>query len=86
MNEKIKQLTQELGKAIDEAINESEKIKDVTAQLRDIGYEPLLMVEATICFARLPKLGDQPKSSQQLSEMMSREDLQFLKSLKISIE
>ena len=89
MDEKLKQLTQELGQAIDQAINESTQVKDLTEQLRAAGYETILMVEATICFARRSlTLGGETKieMSEELANKMNRDDLQFLKSLKISVE
>ena len=88
MDEKLKKLTKKLGQAIDQAINESKNVKDLTEQLREAGYETILMVEATICFARRTTLAGDSKTetSQELSELMSQDDLQFLKRLKISIE
>ena len=91
MDEKLKKLTKKLGQAIDQAINESPQVKDLTEQLREAGYETILMVEATICFARRPStLGGEPESdadlSQEFSELVSQDDLQFLKRLKISID
>jgi hypothetical protein len=98
VDEKLKQLTQELGQAIDQAINESARVKDLTEQLRAAGYETILMVEATICFARrvmtlsgemkdlkeLKELNDDVQDN--LSQLMTGDDLQFLKKLNISIE
>ncbi|MEW6732438.1 MAG: hypothetical protein AB1489_14005 [Acidobacteriota bacterium] len=88
MDEKLKRLTQALGEAIDQAINESGRIKELTDQLRAAGYETILMVEANICFARCtPTLGGETsnKLPEDLIDMMSRDDHQFLKSLKISV-
>jgi hypothetical protein len=91
VDEKLKKLTKKLGQAIDQAINESPNVKDLTEQLREAGYETILMVEATICFARRPTtLSGEPESeadlSQEFSELVSQDDLQFLKRLKISID
>ncbi len=89
MEENLKRLTQELGHAIDQAINESARVKELTEELRQAGYETILMVEATICFARRSTtLGGETKVeiSQELSELMNQNDLMFLKSLKISME
>jgi hypothetical protein len=91
VDEKLKKLTKKLGQAIDQAINESPQVKDLTEQLRQAGYETILMVEATICFARRPPtLGGESElemeESQEFSELVNQDDLQFLKRLKISIE
>lgn len=92
MDEKLKRLTQELGQAIDQAINEAPRIKELTEKLRQAGYETILMVEATICFAKRPPTGTEGVTEEvdiaerDLSELMSQDDLQFLKKLKISVE
>jgi hypothetical protein len=92
VDEKLKRLTQELGQAIDQAINEAPRVKELTEKLRQAGYETILMVEATICFAKRPTT-DQDKKQEEmdaaerdLSELMNQDDLQFLKKLKISVE
>ncbi len=89
MDDNLKRLTQELGQAIDQAINEAPRVKELTQKLRQAGYETILMVEATICFAKRPASEDSQEASAQepeLSELMSKDDLQFLKKLKISVE
>lgn len=91
MDDNLKRLTQELGQAIDQAINEAPRVKELTEQLRQAGYETILMVEATICFAKRPntateKLQEDLTQEPELSELMNKDDLQFLKKLKISIE
>ena len=90
MDEKLKQLTQELGQAIDQAINDAAKIKELTEQLRTAGYETILMVEATICFAKRPQENEKPLDElgnpQDFSELISSDDRQFLKKLNISLE
>lgn len=92
MDEKLKRLTQELGQAIDQAINEAPRIKELTEKLRQAGYETILMVEATICFAKRPSTNSEALEDEnliaerELSELMSQDDLQFLKKLKISVE
>ena len=91
MDEKLKQLTQELGHAIDQAINEAPRVKELTEKLRQAGYETILMVEATICFAKRPSTNPENVeqdliTERELSELMSQDDLQFLKKLKISVE
>ncbi|MBI4854616.1 MAG: hypothetical protein HY819_22685 [Acidobacteria bacterium] len=88
MDEKLKRLTQELGQAIDQAINEAPRVKELTEKLRQAGYETILMVEATICFAKRPPSSEKgdDMTERDLSELMSQDDLQFLKKLKISVE
>lgn len=92
MDEKLKHLTQELGRAIDQAINDAPQVKELTEKLRQAGYETILMVEATICFAKRPEaksetlFDDSDIKEPQLEGLMNQDDLQFLKKLKISLE
>lgn len=85
MDERLKELTQLLGHAIDEAINESPRVKEITERLRAAGYETILMVEANICFARIA-VSNSLSEEDRLAGMMSAEDHRFLRSLKIRLE
>ena len=88
MDEELKILAKKLGHAIDQAINESAQVKEMTEKLRQAGYETILVVEATICFARRSATlgGAKLEPSNELSEMMSEDDMQFLKRLKITVD
>lgn len=83
MDERLKRLTELLGHAIDQAINESQRVKEITERLRAAGYETILMVEANICFARIQSGASE---ADRLAEMMNAEDHKFLRSLKIRLE
>ena len=48
MNQKVKQLIQKLGEAIHESVSESENIAGVVRNIREQGFDVLLMLEATI--------------------------------------
>ena len=48
MNQKVKNLIQKLGEAIHETVSESENIAGVVRNIRDQGFDVLLMLEATI--------------------------------------
>lgn len=48
MNQKVKNLIQKLGEAIHESVSESENIAGVVKNLREQGFDVLLMLEATI--------------------------------------
>ncbi len=48
MNQKVKNLIQQLGEAIHESVSESENIAGVVKNIREQGFDVLLMLEATI--------------------------------------
>ncbi len=48
MNQKVKNLIQKLGEAIHESVSESENIAGVVRNIREQGFDVLLMLEATI--------------------------------------
>ena len=48
LNQKVKNLIQQLGEAIHESVSESEHIAGVVRNLREQGFDVLLMLEATI--------------------------------------
>ena len=82
---------QQLGEAIHESVSESEHIAGVVKDIRKQGFDVLLMLEATI---GLNELEHQPSAqleggdedSQDTGETFTTQDLNFLKSLRISIE
>ena len=48
VNQKVKNLIQKLGEAIHESVSESEDIAGVVKNIREQGFDVLLMLEATI--------------------------------------
>ena len=87
MNQKVKNLIQKLGEAIHESVSESEDIAGVVKNIREQGFDVLLMLEATIGLNEVEDdsedtaeaIGDQPEGP------FTSNDLSFLKSLRISI-
>jgi len=87
LNQKVKNLIQKLGEAIHESVSESEDIAGVVKNIREQGFDVLLMLEATI------GLNEVETEAGQLAETVSedtdgpftRNDLTFLKSLRISL-
>ncbi len=82
---------QQLGEAIHESVSESEHIAGVVKDIRKQGFDVLLMLEATI---GLNELEQQPSAqleapdddSEDTGEAFTTQDVNFLKSLRISIE
>lgn len=91
MNQRLKNLIQQLGEAIHESVAESEQIAGVVQDIRRQGFDVLLMLEATI---GLNEVEQQPESdaTSQGEETESQEgpftvqDVSFLRSLRISVE
>ena len=48
LDQRVKNLIQQLGEAIHESVSESEHIAGVVRNLREQGFDVLLMLEATI--------------------------------------
>jgi hypothetical protein len=89
LNQKVKNLIQKLGEAIHESVSESEHIAGVVKNIRDQGFDVLLMLEATIGLNEV-----EPDSESEPLQLTAGEfhdgpfthnDLTFLKSLRISL-
>jgi hypothetical protein len=92
VNQKVRNLIQKLGEAIHESVSESENIAGVVRNIRDQGFDVLLMLEATIGLNEVEQDDDeQPAEMLRLTDGSPQEgpftanDLNFLKSLRISL-
>jgi hypothetical protein len=91
LNQKLRNLVQQLGEAIHESVSESEHIAGVVKDIRKQGFDVLLMLEATIGLNELEHQPsahlDEPEAEdRERGERFTAQDLNFLKSLRISIE
>jgi hypothetical protein len=90
LNQKVKKLIQKLGEAIHESVSESEDIAGVVKNIREQGFDVLLMLEATI---GLNEVEAEDGGSDEILGLptesgdgpFSENDLTFLKSLRISL-
>ncbi len=87
MNQKVKNLIQKLGEAIHESVSESEDIAGVVKNIREQGFDVLLMLEATIGLNEVETDASAPAESvsEETGGPFTRSDLTFLKSLRISL-
>ena len=87
MNQKVKNLIQKLGEAIHESVSESEDIAGVVKNIREQGFDVLLMLEATIGLNEVEEEAEEAVESSDSDEEgpFTRNDLSFLKSLRISL-
>ena len=89
-NQKVKNLIQKLGEAIHESVSESENIADVVKDIREQGFDVLLMLEATIGLNEVDmdeaeSVGADADTVEAVEGPFTNHDLSFLKSLRISI-
>ena len=83
INARIKELIGQLGEAIHESVSESEQISGVVREIREEGFDVLLMLEATI---GLNEVTDAEEAEETIpGEPFTHNDVSFLKSLRISL-
>ena len=86
MNQKVKNLIQKLGEAIHESVSESENIAGVVKNIRDQGFDVMLMLEATIGLNQVETESDETASGiEDPLGAFTHNDLTFLKSLRITL-
>jgi hypothetical protein len=91
VDDKLKPLMKELGKAINESLSESEPIAEVISRIKAGGYDVFLVLEATIGFNRRDDEEgvDKPAAASRKTEVefkINAQDQKFLRSLKISVD
>jgi hypothetical protein len=86
LNQKVKNLIQKLGEAIHESVSESEDIAGVVKNIREQGFDVLLMLEATIGLNEVEAEAEESSDAVEDADgPFTRNDLTFLKSLRISL-
>ncbi len=91
MTSRLRELIQQLGEAIHESVIESEQIAGVVQDIRQHGFDVLLMLEATIGLNEVAAKeaeagsGDGAEDGEKSGPFTSN-DLHFLRSLRISVE
>jgi uncharacterized protein (UPF0335 family) len=89
LNQQVKDLIQKLGEAIHESVSESDQISGVVREIREQGFDVLLMLEATIGLNEVEQdaeAADAEDVADDSTGPFTRNDLTFLKSLRISTE
>jgi hypothetical protein len=86
LNQKVKNLIQKLGEAIHETVSESEDIAVVVKNIREQGFDVLLMLEATIGLNEVEAGSEEAtEETVETDGPFTNSDLTFLKSLRISV-
>jgi hypothetical protein len=92
LKQQVKDLIQKLGEAIHETVSDSDQISGVVRELREQGFDVLLMLEATIGLNELEEVavgvGEDEEAEAGAGEHapFTRNDLTFLRSLRITTE
>jgi uncharacterized protein (UPF0335 family) len=90
MTSRLRELIQQLGEAIHESVIESEQIAGVVQDIRQHGFDVLLMLEATIGLnevtAKENEAEGEGEEENALETPFTPNDLHFLRSLRISVE
>ncbi len=84
INPRIKELIQQLGEAIHESVSDSDQISGVVREIREEGFDVLLMLEATIGLNKVDSETEETED-EETGEPFTRHDVSFLKSLRISL-
>ena len=100
LEERLKELMQDLGNAINESLSDSERIAAAIGEIKRSGYDVFLVLEATIGFNKRDEseTGDEISEVEQVAPEQTRrsestgkfrwtnQDQKFLKALKISVD
>ncbi len=92
MNQQVKDLIQKLGEAIHESVSDSDQISEVVKEIREQGFDVMLMLEATIGLNEMEAEADEDADTATAEGEVpaegpfTRNDLTFLKSLRITTE
>jgi uncharacterized protein (UPF0335 family) len=85
---RLRELIQQLGEAINEAVTENEQIAGVVQDIRHHGYDVLLMLEASIALNDLSQKEDaqvEVPAGRNADQPFTQNDLSFLRQLRISV-
>ncbi len=99
MEDRLKDLMQELGNAINESLSDSERIAEAIGEIKRAGYDVFLVLEATIGFNKRGE-NDEDEESPTTAEpsrpprivestgriKLTSQDQKFLRALKIAID
>lgn len=93
MDDRLKDLMQELGNAINESLSDSERIASAIGEIKGAGYDVFLVLEATIGFNKREDGEEAAEEQEQPTEFeaasrikWTTQDHKFLRALKISAD
>jgi hypothetical protein len=95
LDDRLKELMQELGNAINESLSDSDRIAGAIGEIKRAGYDVFLVLEATIGFnkreddadSELTERTAEPARHESTGKIrLTSQDQKFLRALKISVE
>jgi hypothetical protein len=97
LDERLKELMQELGNAINESLSDSDRIAGAIGEIKRAGYDVFLVLEATIGFNKRDESEEESEEGETESQTpvqyestgkirLTSQDHKFLRALKISVE
>jgi hypothetical protein len=97
LDDRLKELMQELGNAINESLSDSDRIAGAIGEIKRAGYDVFLVLEATIGFNKREEEEEgETETAEPHSEpvryestgkiRLTSQDQKFLRALKISVE
>lgn len=96
LDDRLKELMQELGNAINESLSDSDRIAGAIGEIKRAGYDVFLVLEATIGFNKREEdeesdseIGERPEPVRHESTgkiRLTSQDHKFLRALKISVD
>jgi phage-related minor tail protein len=81
LDNRMKQLLRELGRAINEAVADSDRIAQSISRIKANGYDVFLMLDAVVGLNKRASREGAPQDA-----LMTKQDRRFLKSLKIRLD
>ena len=97
MDDRLKELMQELGNAINESLSDSERIAAAIGEIKQAGYDVFLVLEATIGFNKREDDAEEAETEHETPSKARRfdqsgkvkwtsQDHKFLRALKIAVD
>jgi len=101
LDDRLKELMQELGNAINESLSDSDRIAAAIGEIKRAGYDVFLVLEATIGFNKREGSDDTAESAEEVEWestkpetgrrrvgkiKLTSQDQKFLRALKISVD
>ena len=99
VDDRLKELMQELGNAINESLSDSDRIAGAIGEIKQAGYDVFLVLEATIGFNKRDEADEADSDTETTSQRFepgafeaggkvkwTSQDHKFLKALKIAVD
>lgn len=93
MDDRLKELMQELGNAINESLSDSDRIAGAIGEIKKAGYDVFLVLEATIGFNKRDESSEEPDAEPTVRQFeqagkikWTSQDHKFLRALKIAVD